>query len=113
MIYIWIAGVFILLAALMIMKIRVAIEYLHTDDDDRLTVKVRTAFGILRIKREIPVIKINQEDMTVDVKEQTNSALKKIKRGEKSAIGKCSIVRSKSKNWWNRSSICSRSSAGL
>lgn len=51
MIYIWIAGVFILLAALMIMKIRVAIEYLHTDDDDRLTVKVRTAFGILRIKR--------------------------------------------------------------
>ena len=35
--------------------------------------------------------------MTVDVKEQTNSALKKIKRGEKSAIGKCSIVRSKSK----------------
>ncbi|XBO85697.1 hypothetical protein AAGG52_18035 [Bacillus licheniformis] len=50
MIYIWIAGVFILLAALMMMKIRVAIEYLHTDDDDRLTVKVRTAFGLLRIK---------------------------------------------------------------
>lgn len=83
MIYIWIAGVFILLAALMIMKIRVAIEYLHTDDDDRLTVKVRTAFGILRIKREIPVIKINQEDMTVDVKEQTNSALKKDKKRRK------------------------------
>lgn len=52
MIYIWIAGVFLLLAALMMMKIRIAIEYLHTDDDDRLTFKVRTGFGLLRFKRK-------------------------------------------------------------
>ncbi|MDI5788559.1 hypothetical protein PO124_09615 [Bacillus licheniformis] len=97
---------------MMIMKIRVAIEYLHTDDDDRLTVKVRTAFGILRIKREIPVIKINQEDMTVDVKEQTNSALKKIKE-EKIGYREVFDSTKQIKNWWNRSSICSRSSAGL
>ncbi|MEB3129078.1 DUF2953 domain-containing protein [Bacillus paralicheniformis] len=83
MIYIWIAGVFLLLAALMMMKIRIAIEYLHTDDDDRLTFKVRTGFGLLRFKKEIPVIKINQQDMTVDVKEQTNTALKNDKKRRK------------------------------
>jgi hypothetical protein len=44
--------------------------------NDRLTFKVRTGFGLLRFKKEIPVIKINQQDMTVDVKEQTNTALK-------------------------------------
>ena len=50
MIYIWIAGVFILLAALMIMKIRVAIEYLHTDDDDRLTVKFGRLLAFCALK---------------------------------------------------------------
>ncbi|KAA6448607.1 DUF2953 domain-containing protein [Bacillus swezeyi] len=83
MIYIWIAVILALLAAVLIMKIRIAVEYIHADDDDRLTVKIRTAFGLVRIKKEIPLVKVNQEDMTIDVKEQTNTALKKDKKRRK------------------------------
>ncbi|MFN2747642.1 DUF2953 domain-containing protein [Bacillus sp. z60-18] len=87
MVYIWIAGALLLLAAVLIMKIRVAVEYLHSSDDDRLTVKIRTGFGLLHIKKEIPLIKVNPDDMTIDVKERTKTALKKDQKKRKVGHG--------------------------
>ncbi|MBU8786992.1 MULTISPECIES: DUF2953 domain-containing protein [Bacillus] len=83
MVYIWIAAAISLLAAVWFMKIRVSIEYVHTHDDDRLTVKIRTLFGLLHIKREIPMIKVNQKDMTIDVKERMSTAVSKDKKKRK------------------------------
>ncbi|MEC1439582.1 DUF2953 domain-containing protein [Bacillus sonorensis] len=74
MVYIWIAVALALLAAVWFMKIRVSVEYLHTNDDDRLTINIRTGFGLLRIKKDIPMIKVNQKDMSVNVKERTKTA---------------------------------------
>ncbi|UOY90322.1 DUF2953 domain-containing protein [Bacillus glycinifermentans] len=83
MVYIWIAAAISLLAAVWFMKIRVSIEYVHVHDDDRLTVKIRTIFGLLQIKREIPLIKVNQKNMTIDVKERTSTAVSKDKKKRK------------------------------
>ncbi|MDO8226238.1 DUF2953 domain-containing protein [Bacillus cabrialesii] len=59
------------------MKIHVAMEYLHADDNDKLTLKVTTLLGLIRIKKTIPAIKLNKDDGTVDIKQKTESKMKK------------------------------------
>lgn len=59
------------------MKIYVALEYLHADDNDKLTLKITALFGLIRIKKTIPAIKVNKEDGTVDIKQKTESKMKK------------------------------------
>lgn len=59
------------------MKIHVALEYLHADDNDKLTLKITALFGLIRIKKTIPAIKVNKEDGTVDIKQKTESKMKK------------------------------------
>ncbi|MDA1477613.1 DUF2953 domain-containing protein [Bacillus changyiensis] len=90
MIYIWIAGVLLLLTAVMMMKVQFAVEYLHTNENDELTVQMRTAFGLFRMKKKVPLIKVNQEDMTIDLKQQTNTTLQEDE--EKSKIGHDQLI---------------------
>lgn len=59
------------------MKIHVALEYLHAADNDKLTLKITALFGLIRIKKTIPAIKVNKEDGTVDIKQKTESKMKK------------------------------------
>ncbi|MET4566981.1 hypothetical protein ACVK1V_003427 [Bacillus subtilis] len=59
------------------MKIYVVLEYLHADDNDKLTLKITALFGLIRIKKTIPAIKVNKEDGTVDIKQKTESKMKK------------------------------------
>ncbi|QHM14478.1 hypothetical protein C7M29_02179 [Bacillus subtilis] len=59
------------------MKIHVALEYLHAGDNDKLTLKITALFGLIRIKKTIPAIKVNKEDGTVDIKQKTESKMKK------------------------------------
>ncbi|MED3515308.1 DUF2953 domain-containing protein [Bacillus subtilis] len=64
------------------MKIHVALEYLHAADNDKLTLKITALFGLIRIKKTIPAIKVNKEDGTVDIKQKTESKMK-ISSGKK------------------------------
>ncbi|MCY7917070.1 DUF2953 domain-containing protein [Bacillus vallismortis] len=59
------------------MKMYVAVEYLHADDNDKLTLKITALFGLIRIKKSIPAIKVNKADGTVDMKQKTKSKVKK------------------------------------
>ncbi|PJZ00243.1 MULTISPECIES: DUF2953 domain-containing protein [Bacillus] len=59
------------------MKMYVAVEYLHADDNDKLTLKITALFGLIRIKKMIPAIKVNKADGTVDIKQKTKSKVKK------------------------------------
>ncbi|MCY7893355.1 DUF2953 domain-containing protein [Bacillus vallismortis] len=59
------------------MKMFVAVEYLHADDNDKLTLKITALFGLIRIKKSIPAIKVNKADGTVDIKQKTKSKVKK------------------------------------
>ncbi|CAN2249561.1 DUF2953 domain-containing protein [Bacillus vallismortis] len=59
------------------MKMFVAVEYLHADDNDKLTLKITALFGLIRIKKSIPAIKVNKADGSVDIKQKTKSKVKK------------------------------------
>ncbi|MCI4137807.1 DUF2953 domain-containing protein [Bacillus vallismortis] len=59
------------------MKMFVAVEYLHADDNDKLTLKITALFGLIRIQKSIPAIKVNKADGTVDIKQKTKSKVKK------------------------------------
>ncbi|MCI4169892.1 DUF2953 domain-containing protein [Bacillus spizizenii] len=59
------------------MKIHVAMEFLHADDNDKLTLNITTLFGLIRIKKTIPAIKVNKEDGTVDIKQKSTSKVNK------------------------------------
>ncbi len=72
------------------MKIHVALEYLHADDNDKLTLKITALFGLIRIKKTIPAIKLNKEDGTVDIKQKTESKMKKAAERRKSHKTMCS-----------------------
>ncbi|MCY8826666.1 DUF2953 domain-containing protein [Bacillus atrophaeus] len=78
MVYLLSAVLILILFVLVIrMKIQIAIEYLHSDDDDKLTVKFTSLYGLIRVKKEFPVIKLNPEDASIDVKQDTESKTKK------------------------------------
>lgn len=59
------------------MKIHVAAEYLHAEDNDKITLKITTLFGLVRIKKTIPAIKVNKDDGTVDIRQNTKTKVKK------------------------------------
>ncbi|MCI3985210.1 DUF2953 domain-containing protein [Bacillus vallismortis] len=59
------------------MKMYVAVEYLHADDNDKLTLKITALFGLIRIKKSIPAIKVSKADGSVDIKQKTKSKVKK------------------------------------
>ncbi|MEG7333715.1 DUF2953 domain-containing protein [Bacillus sp. 0102A] len=58
------------------MKVHVAVEYLHAEDNDKLTLKITTLFGLIRVKKSIPAIKVNKADGTVDIKQKSKSKVK-------------------------------------
>ncbi|MBK4204031.1 DUF2953 domain-containing protein [Bacillus spizizenii] len=78
MVYV-LTAIFILIGIVLLlrMKVHVAAEYLHTDDNDKMTLKITTLFGLIRIKKTIPAIKVNKEDGTVDIKQKSTSKVKK------------------------------------
>ncbi|MDF4189759.1 hypothetical protein PV941_12225, partial [Ligilactobacillus salivarius] len=78
MVYVLIAILILIgIVLLLRMKIHVALEYLHAADNDKLTLKITALFGLIRIKKTIPAIKVNKEDGTVDIKQKTESKMKK------------------------------------
>jgi hypothetical protein len=65
------------------MKISITICYKHENKDDRLLIVIRLLWGLVKIKKTYPSIKINKEDQSIDVKKQTKPGAKKEKSNDK------------------------------
>lgn len=82
--------ILILAWLLMRMKIHLTFEYLHDKDNDKLTFKISALYGLIRIKKTLPVIKVNSEDASIDVKQNTKSEMKGQKKRKKKSHMKMS-----------------------
>lgn len=67
----------LLLLLLLFMKITVKIRYYHAKDNDDLSIEIRLLFGLIRIKKKFPLIKVDDNSPSLVVKEET-----KVKVGE-------------------------------
>ena len=69
----WILWIFIFLLVLFLLiiitKIKVKIRYQHVRDNDELIIKLSAWFGLLRYTINIPVINVDMDSATVEVKE--------------------------------------------
>ncbi len=67
----------LLFLLLLFMKITVKIRYYHAKDNDDLSVEIKILFGLIRIKKKFPLIKVDDNSPSLVVKEET-----KVKVGE-------------------------------
>ncbi|MGE6628889.1 DUF2953 domain-containing protein [Bacillus sp. NPDC077027] len=65
----WIAVICILLSLFLIMKVTISFEYLHANDNDKIVLKMNTLYGLIRLKKVIPMVKVNTGDQTIDIRE--------------------------------------------
>ncbi|GKU81571.1 DUF2953 domain-containing protein [Niallia sp. NCCP-28] len=56
---------------LLVTKSTIHIRYYHKKDSDDLTIEVKLLFGLIRYKKKIPLIKIDDNSPTIVVKEET------------------------------------------
>lgn len=61
----------LLLFLLLFTKSTIYIRYYHAKDNDDLTIQVKLLFGLIRYKKQIPLIKIDDNSPTIVVKEET------------------------------------------
>ncbi|MEI4789133.1 DUF2953 domain-containing protein [Bacillus sp. FJAT-53060] len=87
MLYVWIAAICLLVILLIFMKVTISLEYSHANDKDYLALKVITLYGIVRLKKEIPMVRVNKEDQTIDIREK-NMDSSKTPSNEKESIHK-------------------------
>jgi hypothetical protein len=62
---------FILLVTIVLTKLTVILDYYHGNDNDHLKLEFKIWFGIIKYKKEIPLIKIDDNSPTLVVKEKT------------------------------------------
>ncbi|MDM5299077.1 DUF2953 domain-containing protein [Bacillus pumilus] len=70
MLYVWIAAICLLMILLILMKVTISFVYSHENDNDYMSLKVITLYGLIRIKKEIPMVRVNTEDQTIDIREK-------------------------------------------
>jgi len=61
----------VLLLLLSILKITILVRYYHKKDNDDLTIEIRLLFGLIKIKKKIPLIKIDDNSPSIVIKEET------------------------------------------
>jgi hypothetical protein len=54
-------------------KITIYLNYYHHKDDDNLKVEIRLWFGLIRIKKQIPLIKVDDNSPSIILKESEKS----------------------------------------
>jgi hypothetical protein len=73
----WLVFILIILLFLFILiifsKITIYLNYYHHKDDDNLKVEMRLWFGLIRIKKQIPLIKVDDNSPSVILKESEKS----------------------------------------
>jgi hypothetical protein len=62
---------FILLVIIIISKITIILEYYHGNDNDHLKLEFKLWFGLIKYKKEIPMIKIDENSPTVVFETET------------------------------------------
>lgn len=73
-----IIGAFLLLLlSLCFFKLTIHIRYYHKKDNDDLKIEVRALFGIIRYKKTIPLIKIDEDSPSLVIEEETEITGKK------------------------------------
>lgn len=60
----------IIIIIISITKLKVYIRYDHFNDDDHLKIEFRAFFGLIKYKREIPLIKIDDNSPSIVVKQK-------------------------------------------
>ncbi|MCY7501018.1 DUF2953 domain-containing protein [Bacillus sp. FSL K6-4563] len=74
--YVWIAAFLFLGILLIFMKVTISLDYSHANDDDHLALKIITLYGIIRLKKDIPMVRVNPEDQTIDIREKKMASAK-------------------------------------
>ncbi|MDC7795318.1 DUF2953 domain-containing protein [Bacillus altitudinis] len=74
--YVWIAAFLFLVILLIFMKVTISLDYSHANDNDHIAVKIITLYGIVRLKKDIPMVKVNTEDQTIDIREKKMASTK-------------------------------------
>ncbi|MDP4156292.1 MAG: DUF2953 domain-containing protein [Bacillota bacterium] len=73
----WLVFILIILLFLFILiifsKITIYLNYYHHKDDDNLKVEMRLWFGLIRIKKQIPLIKVDDNSPSIILKESEKS----------------------------------------
>lgn len=73
-----IIGAFLLLLVLLcFLKLTIHIRYYHKKDNDDLKIEVRALFGLIKYKKTIPLIKIDNDSPTLVMEEETEIKGKK------------------------------------
>jgi hypothetical protein len=62
---------FILIIAILLTRLTVIIDYYHGNDNDHLKLEFKIWFGIVRFKKEIPVIKIDENSPSIVMENKT------------------------------------------
>jgi hypothetical protein len=62
---------FILLVTIVLTKLTVILDYYHGNDNDHLKLEFKIWFGIIKYKKEIPMIKIDDNSPTIVMKDKT------------------------------------------
>ncbi|MDG3043171.1 hypothetical protein OE903_00445 [Bacillus sp. B6(2022)] len=65
-----------LVILLIFMKVTISLDYSHANDNDHIAVKIITLYGIVRLKKDIPMVKVNTEDQTIDIREKKMASTK-------------------------------------
>ena len=64
-------------------KVTIYINYYHRKDDDDLRVELRAWFGLIRYKKNFPLIKVDDQSASIIVKERTNKVSNNAVKEEK------------------------------
>jgi hypothetical protein len=62
---------FILLVTIVLTKLTVILDYYHGNDNDHLKLEFKIWFGIIKYKKEIPMIKIDDNSPSIVMQEKT------------------------------------------
>ena len=66
-----IGALFLVLIFLCFLKLTIHIRYYHKKDNDDLKIELRALFGLIKYKKTIPLIKIDENSPTLVMKEKT------------------------------------------
>ena len=82
----WVLWIFIFLLVVLVLilitKIKVKIHYQHVHDNDEFIIKLSAWFGLLRYTINVPVINVDVDSASVEVKESTRNERSDKNRGK-------------------------------
>lgn len=76
----WLSIIFIIILCLLLislfLKVKIIIDFRHNNDDDRLNITIQSLFGLLKYKKEVPMIKVSDDSPAIITNEKTETGPK-------------------------------------